>query len=269
MVSPNSATGVRSAAFASSTGGGTIGFGLSGASSSKWCIYKFDGTTRTELAVEPGAGSVLGNTLLRIDFMVVNYGTSATVNFYVNGTSILTYTGNITVSGTTNFDSVVISPAPSAGGEDQNYSEIIVADTDTRGFQGLQVLALTGAGTTNSWTDPTYTDINGISFSDANPAYVDTTGADQQYTVTTPTPAVYSVAGVVISARMAVGSGSVPTQVKLGYNSGGTVGFGTGAAKTPTSAYQTFQQIDMINPVTGVAFTQSDLAALQLDLRSA
>jgi len=168
----------------------------------------------------------------------------------------------------TNFDSIYLFPNQN-NSPSPVYSEIFATDSDTRGFLGLQTEALTGAGTTNNFTNNTYTNINGIAFSDANPTYTNIVAQDQQYTVTAPTPATYSVSGVVITARMAASSGSTPTQIKLGYNSGGTKGFGTGAAKTLTTGYQTYTQIDTVNPVTGVAFTQSELAALQLDLQSA
>ncbi len=245
-----------------------LGVGSDTSNSAKVAIFKYDGTTRTQLAAETGTSWAV-STAFKIDMQVISYGASATVNVYVNGILTVTFTGDVTVSGMTNFDSVYLLPNPFFGVASPVYSEIFVTDTDTRGFLGLQTEALTGAGTTNSFTNDTFTNINGISFSDANPTYTNTAAQDQQYTLTAPTPTSYSVSGVVITARMAASSGSTPTQIKLGYNSGGTKGFGTGAAKTLTTGYATYTQIDTVNPVTGVAFTQSELAALQLDLQSA
>lgn len=244
-----------------------LGVGSDSANGAKVAIFKYDGTTRTQLAAETGTSWSLG-TQFKIDMQVISYGATATINVYVNGVLTVTFTGDVTVSGMTNFDSVYLLPNP-LNNASPVYSEIFVTDADSRGFLGLQTEALTGAGTTNSFTNNTYTNINGISFSDANPTYTNTVAQDQQYTLTAPTPTTYSVSGVVITARMAASSGSTPTQIKLGYNSGGTKGFGTGAAKTLTTGYATYTQTDVVNPVTGVAFTQSELTALQLDLQSA
>lgn len=264
-VNPPSTTSLCGLTFGLSGTQKCLGVGIAAASTTKFCIYKYDGTTRTELAAESGT-SLATNTLQRLDMQVTNYGVSATVNVFLNGVSLITFTGDVTVSGMTNFDSVFIW---GPGGNTFRVSEMFVADSDTRAIQGLQTLALTGAGTTNNWSNNTFTNINGTSFSDANPANVNTTAKDQQYTVTTPTPVTYSVIAVTQSARLARPSGATPTQVKLGYGNGAGGSFGTGAAKTPNTFFSNFTQIDATNPVTGVAFTSSDLASLQLDLESA
>ena len=85
-----------------------------------------------------------------------------------------------------------------------------MSDSNTTTIIGVQTLALTGAGSTTNWSNNTYTNVNGISYSDSSPTYENTDAVDQEYTVTTPTPTTYSVAGVQISARMAAPTGSTP-----------------------------------------------------------
>jgi hypothetical protein len=261
----NSNTNALCVGFGQFSSGNGLCWGID-SGGTKFAIFKFDGTTKTQLAVESGTTFALG-PLFRIDMQVSNYGASGTVNLYVNGVSIISFTGNLAVSGMTNMDSVTLFNYTT--NNPPFYSEIFVADSDTRAIQGMQTLALTGAGTTNNWTNNTFTNINGINFSDANATFVNTATQDQQYNVTDPTPPAYSVVACVISARMAHTAASTPTQIKLGYNSGGTVAFGTGAAKTPTVSFAQVSQIDHTNPVTGVAFAPSDMNALQFDLQSA
>ena len=259
-----SLTNTSMAAFGLS--GTTKGLGV-GVNGSTFQIFKFDGTTRTVLASEGGSSWTVA-TLQRIDMQVTSYGATATVNVYLNGVSLITFTGDVTVSGMTNFDSVFIYSATGAN-LTQKTSELFVSDSDTRAIQGLQTLALTGAGTTTGWTNNTFSNINGINFSDGSPTSVNVVATDQQYTVTTPTPSVYSVTAVAISARMAKSTAATPTVVKLGYGNGAAGSFGTGASKTVTTGFQTYEQIDAINPTTSAAFTQAQLAALQLDIESA
>lgn len=260
--------------FSNSTSVGYIGFGLYGTNNAliigsstsagtKLALYTVAAGSFTQIATEAG-NSLQVNTLSRFDIQVLNYGASATVNVYVGGVNVLSFTGNVAVAGMTNFDHVYLS----ATSQVNFYSEMLVADSNTLAITGVQTLALTGAGTTNNWVNNTYTNINGLNYSDSNPIYVDSTAANQQYTVTSPTPVTYAVAGCQISARMAISASSTPSYIKLGYGSGGVGYFGSGAEKTPALGFATQTQIDLINPVTGTAFTSSNLSSLQLDVES-
>ena len=257
-----------------------IGFGLygtnnalvvgpvSGAVNTKMALFTIAAGTVTQIATESGNSFTQGS-LLKVDMQVVNYGASATVNVYVNGVSVITFSGNVAVSGMTNFDHVYLATAPGSVSTIFYASEIVVSDSNTTTITGVQTLALTGAGSTTNWSNNTYTNVNGISYSDSSPTYENTDAVDQEYTVTTPTPTTYSVAGVQISARMAAPTGSTPGHIKLGYGSGGTGYFGSGASKAPGIGFATQSQIDQTNPITSAAFTSSDLSSLQLDIQSA
>lgn len=256
-----------------SNNGGPLlaGFGLSGTNLYIGVNSAGQIVTSSAILATPGA-NLLANGLNRIDIQVTNYGASGTVSVYVGGTLMVTYgPGNIAVGGMTNFDSVFLGWNSNGSSPlTYQYSEIIVADSDTRAIMGLNTLALTGAGTTDAWSNHTYTNINGISYSDASPAYSNTNGQDQEYAVGTAQPSVFSVVAVVQSARAAIPAGSTPAHLNLGYGSAGTGYFGTGAQKTPAVGFSSFQQIDAINPITGVAWVQGDITApLQLDLQSA
>lgn len=258
------------------TGPGLFGFGLSGTNSfigMDWLgqIFTWNGASKTVLAT-PGATLLVAGVMCKVDMQVSNYGATSTINIYVNGSLMTSFSGNSSIAGMANFDSIFISYNPYSGGGPGTFylSEFIVADSDTRALLGLNTLALTGAGTTNNWTNNTYTNINGVNYSDANPTYVNATAQDQEYQVGTVQPTVCSVVAVVISARMAASAASTPTHVKLGYGSAGTGYFGTGAQKTPTVSFTDYQQIDATNPITSAAWTQANLTApLQLDLQSA
>lgn len=252
---------------------GNFGYLTIGISGSQFQIVKLDASTgtRTVLATESGSDFAM-NTLYRFDIQVSNYGASGTVTVYVNGTVIMTFTGNIAVTGITNLDTVII-PSTTGTNAGSFYSEIIVADSDTRSIQGLATLALTGAGTTTGWSNNTFSNINGTSESDNNPTNVNTAAVDQQYTVTNINTAIpsFAVLACKITARAARTSSSTPTNVKLGYGSAGSGFFGSGASKAITSniGYTVYEQYDTINPITSAAFTPTDMSTLQLDLESA
>lgn len=248
----------------SSTKGLYIGAGPS--SGNQITLFKYDGTTQTTLAAESGTSFTSGS-VFRIDMQILNYGAGGTVNVYFNGLLVLTYTGNIAVSGMTNFDCNIMGSV--SNGDGMRFSEDMTTSDDSRAYLGLATLALSSAGSTNSWTNNTYTNINGVTFSDSSPAYDNNDGDNQQYNVADLPSGSFAIAGVKQSARAAIGAGSSVAHLKLGYNSGGTVGFGTGATKAPAGAYSVFEQIDLVNPITGVAFTQSEINALQLNMQAA
>ena len=260
------------AGFGSSGSNSFLALTVAAASASQIALSSYNGTTQTQLAVESGTSiTTLGTSGGgKLDIQVSNLGASSTVNVYLNNNLIISYSGSTVITGLTNFDTVILGSYGGGTATTWSWSEFIVADSDTRALLGLNTLALTGAGTTTTWTNNTYTNINGVNHSDANPTYVNTTAKDQEYTVTAPTPAVFSVIGVVQSARACIPSGSTPTALKLGYGSGGVGYFGTGASKSPTVGFADYQQIDQINPITSTTWVSADLAApLQLDIQSA
>jgi len=78
----------------------------------------------------------------------------------------------------------------------------------------------------------------------------------------------FAIPAVKISARSALGAGSAVSHLQLGYNSGGSVGFGSGSTKSPSGAYANLWQLDLTNPVISSAWTISDVNSLQVDLRA-
>ncbi len=258
------ATSFKNIGFRDSSTGGCLILGTNSSTATKLALYKYDGTTATQLAAESGTSLSNG----AVDWLVMqvsNYGASSIVNVWVNGILVITFSGDCTVSSATSVNSVILCGNTTF---QNRVSEIIVADVDVRSFVGLMTLALTGAGTTNSWTNPTFSNINGTTFSDANPTSSNTTAQDNEYNVTDLPSGTFQVLAVKSTMRAAVSSSPAVTQIKMGYKNGASVGFGTGAAKTPGVAYGTFEQLDLTDPTTSAAWLQADINGLQLDYQS-
>ena len=260
---------VSSTAF--SSGRPLFGLGLSGtdkallvgigSAANKVGIYRIDGATATAIATETSS-SLQNSQINRIDMQVINYGASATVNVYVAGVLALTFTGNVATTGMTNFDSVFLGN-PTAG--TYYYSEFIVADEDTR-TMNLVTLAPNAAGDANAWTG-TYADVDETTISDADALYTDTVGQDAQIALSNLPAGYWACKAVKLAARCSKSSGAVAGSVGLGIKSGGTINSETPAAQA--TAWATRERLLLVNPVTGVAFTQTELDALQLNFRSA
>lgn len=236
-------------------------------------LYTYDGSALTSLAAESGV-SIIGQTVQWIAMQVISWGATATVNAYIDGVLVISFTGDITQSSTvTNTDAVIFGGGASALASNVEVSEVMVSSDDIRAYLGLQTLALTGPGTTTQFSNNTYTNINGTTYTDATPAYDNTNGHQQQYDVTDPiSPGSFTYVGVVQAARMAK-SVTTPavTKIALGYlNVNQTLGpsYGTGSTKTLTTVPTCYEQIDLVDPTTGVAFVQADMTAEQLSAKA-
>ncbi len=255
----------------------SIGFGLSGtvkglfigtdaAVPTRLALCKSDGVTTTQLAAEPGNSLTL-QTAYKLDVQVVNYGAAATVNVYLDGAFLFTFSGDVTVAGMANFNSVFLTDAIGVANHiGVSCSEIMVADEDTRAFPGLVTMAPSAQGTTDQWTG-LFSDVNAIIISDASPNFTNLVAQDQQFALTPLPLGVFVIKAVKIAARSAVSLAPTPTKVALGFNQGGLVAVGPDQALT--TGYETYEQLDSINPVTGNPWVQADLTGLQLNLRSA
>jgi hypothetical protein len=242
-------------------GAGGIFVGTSTTSQNKAGLYKWDGTTITQLAAESGT-TLPTSGLCAIDMQIASYGASSTVNVYVNGTLVITYSGSTAIAGMANLDCVAIYKFVSNGNP---LSEFIVADIDTRGL-GLATLSPNAAGdSSGSWTGA-FSNINPFTINDANVVFDNVTGSDFQANLTDPPAGTFVVLACKAIARASVPPGSTPTGFKLGVKTGGTVDVDAG--HTCTTTFTSYERLMAQNPVTSVPWTTADLTALQVDLQS-
>jgi hypothetical protein len=245
-----------------SAGNGGVFVGCSTSSSTKCALYKWDGTTLTQLATEAGS-SLSGSAQFAIDMQISSFGASSTVNVYVNNTLVITFSGSTAITGIASLDCVEIY---GLSGTNFVMSEFIVADTDTRSMS-LLTMAPNAAGDANNWTTGTFASINPTSINDTNVIAVNTTGQDFQANCTDLPTGSFGVLAVKVAARAAVTVGSTPTAVKLGVKTGGTVNVDAGHAAT--AGFTTYERLMTQNPVTSAAWLSSAMNALQMDLQSA
>jgi len=236
-----------------------IYIGVSSLARTKLVLYKYVGTTMTSLATESGA-SLAGN--LKLHLNVENYGSSATVKVFANDNLVIEYTGDISISGVSDFKAVAVG----SSGAYYCISEVIVADSDTRAISGLATLAIDGAGDANAGTG-TYADIDEITNSDADLWYTDTTNAEAQFATSGMPTGTYSVLAVKVTSRGAKSSGATPQTLSLGVKTNSTVNAETGQALD--TVFATKERLMASNPVTASAWTTSEINALQLNLKAA
>ena len=218
-------------------------------------ITSYNGTTHTTLVT---ATDVLTYDPTAFDVQLISYGAAGTVNVYANGVLIATYTGDLTVCGAASLSCFYFGSASN----DEFFSEIIIADEDTR-LMRLKTLAPNADGDTNDWTGA-YTDVDELEGSDIDKIYTDTDGDDFQCNLTGMPAGSYQVKAVKITARAVDAAGVLGVQ--LGVKSGGTVN--VGSTQEVEGYWTLIERLMSVNPVTGVAWTPTDIESLQINLRA-
>jgi len=238
-----------------------IYWGISAASTTRAALFTYDGSTLTQLVAEAG-NSLVAAELAKFDFQMISYGGSGTLNLYRNGVLLVTYTGDISISGEASFGYVSVE----SGKSDTigHYSEIIVADADTR-LLSLVTMAPNGAGDASTFEGAS-TDIDEVNVSDADNMYSDATGEACQIALTTIPAGNFSVLHVRAAARAAMAATATPHTLKLGVKS---TSIDVDAGRHLTTAWVTYERDMPVNPVTTNPWLDTEMAGLQLAMESA
>jgi len=224
-------------------------------------IRKYDGSSYTILATESGQSILAGNTQT-IDVYFSGIGSNDNIKLYLDKELLIDYTGDLSVSGMTALDSVYLFGYNSTFGPVSIYSEIIVADVDTR-LMHLKTLAPNAAGDLNEWTG-SYTDIDETLMSDADVIYTQSAEDNFQCNLTNTPTGTFKVkaARVVVSATDAAAAFSL----KVGVKTNSAVHLGS--PHSLPAVWKAVEKIYQNNPETSSEFTSTEIDNLQLAIRS-
>jgi hypothetical protein len=241
-----------------------IYFGISGTSgnAAKAAVYKWDGTTETKLYEEAGY-SIPMWTNTKIDVQITDYGATADIRVYIGGSAnavISQDNVDISISAVSDLDAVCLMPH----GNNAYASEIIVADEDTRTFS-LVTIYPTGAGDTEEW-DGAYSDVDEYTISDADIAYTNVVDENFQTQMSNLPSGSFAVKAVHMSMRACKSADATPTGIHLGVRSGSSDDHA--AASTMQTYWYTYKREMATNPITSAVWSQGEIDALQLSLRS-
>jgi hypothetical protein len=259
--SSNGTAGYRMFGFCEA--GSSKGFYLGVAAANKFGLYKFDGTTATLLVTEDGT-SMSQSTLYRFG-LNFTYGVAGELNFYLDGTLLISYSGDLTISGVTELGRVFFG---AVGMFQTNYiSEVIIADEDTR-LLSLKTLAPNAAGDVNEWTGD-YTAIDEVTLSDADVIHTDQFDKDFQCNLTGMPTGDFIVKAVKTSTRAADGIGGIGLKSGIKTNAAEhEPGVHLGSTVELDGSWQLIEELYQQNPITSNRFTPAEINALQLAYQS-
>jgi hypothetical protein len=244
--------------------GTNCGFGVQTNGSNQTQLVKYNGSSVTVLATDTTSGLTIGGGLFwPVWIDVQDFGSEATVLVYIQNTLVISGTFDLTQTGMTDyFDSVF---GGGGGGGEMWCSEIFATIEDPRSYPGLKTDLATATGTVSQWSGNVPANITLQTYSEAAPEYDSVNEQEQDYTLTAPPAGPLSVVARKRVAFATVSEGSPVSRFALGWRNGSHgVGYGSGAVKTPVAGvWATYEQIDNIDPTTGVAFAFGDMSGIQ------
>lgn len=220
------------------------------------------------------AGGFIGPPVSTLSNIVVQvkYGVDGFVVVYIDNTAVFNFGGDVTTDGVTalaGYDLGQPCLANTLGVSGTTvWSSDTVTDFDPRSLLPVK-LPITGAGATSAWNgDASGATVDEITLNDTDGIDGATAGQVELFTqgVTLPV-GTYIVAGVGLSARAAAAAGVTPQHLDFLLRIGG-VNYPSPplapAAVLGRSAYTW-----ATSPATGVAFTNAEVAGLQIGVKSA
>ena len=236
-------------------------------------VYKNDsGGTNTSLGTMSCPFNAPSTVPDKVDIHI-KYSTSGSINVYVNGTPCFSYAGDITTNSTTAITGFWVGSTEWDSGGWADWSEVLVADGDTRSLGGLAARLVTGAGTNQAWSctgSTSYGSVNANPNTDATFCATPTNGAAEGFgfdsTQPTLTSGVWLPLAANVSVRALVG-GSGPQHIAPMLRIGSTNY--TGTAFAPGSALDRYQYSWSNSPATSLPFTATELFGAQFGVVAA
>ena len=210
------------------------------------------------------ANPVLSTTsgLLKIDLQVT-YSNPGRIRLFVNGVPALDYTGNTLVGGSTTLNKFNLYAVNERGGLGTNYSEVMIADRDTRTLS-LKTHTPVATAPGHNWIG-SVSDVSEVTLDESTMLTTDALDATAKFTIDSLPTGNFAVRGVKVSTWAARG-GTGPANIAVGVNVGGTDNYGPD--RPLDTGYGPINRIMDQNPVANRGWSPQDIASLQIVAKS-
>jgi hypothetical protein len=235
-------------------------------------LVRWNGSSWDVLATVLLTAFMSGTTVHKYSFEITLSNTVGVFKLYRDGAVVFNFSGDTVGGAITTCNRLRLGAQNSSGGPSgTRIYNAFLADEDTRDIYCQSMNITSVAGDLNSWSG-SHLDISEVAQGSAS-AYDITTRAsavdNDEFSQnisdpTAPFNSGYTVVGVGVHMRAFYTTN--PKDVQPLIRRGGVNAYGTQVVLTP--AVQANFQMFTLDPVTGVAFTYADLAAVQIGART-
>lgn len=216
--------------------------------------YHFEKLDSTGAETQLGAAFTFSNDGVSIDKLdvFIHDDASGAIQFYVNGILVMSFSGDTTTDSVSTLTSVRLGCFFQSSSKHSRWSEIIVADGDTRSMS-LQTLAPVANGNTHNFDvgSPAASNVNEVTLNDLTIDGSDTAGQIDQYTIPSIVGGTFSIVAFGVSARLAKQS-TGPSKMDLNVRSSSTDYFSSD--KSLTTSFALYQNWWATDPATSAAW---------------
>lgn len=228
-----------------------------------WSIQRYKSATYTTLATT--ASPMLVDAGADIDIHFVRNATTGSITVYKNGVSMLSFTGD---TDTTSLPGMVYFEGMTGTNNEMFVSQVIVADESTVGWK-LATLSPTGNGSNTAWTND-FAAVDEFIFDNTDFIETNTVGNLETYTTSGINAAfsTYNVKAVTVAARASNDSGSAVADLQFVVRTSGTNYTSPNAGLVKDGTEQSKQYVWNTNPNTASAWTQAQVNAAEIGVKS-
>lgn len=196
--------------------------------------------------------------MTKLDINIV-YAVAGSINVYMNGVLLFSFTGDVTTNSTTTLAYVNLQNGSQASAGVMYWSEIMVLDIDTRSLN-LQGFDPVANGNTHNFDTgtPAAANVNEATLDITTLDGSTTAGQIDQYTTGAVAAGTFGVLAYGVSAALQKGT-SGPGKADLGVRTGSTDYWS--ADQTLITSFGLFQNWWTVNPNTGVAWLPSQIGS--------
>jgi hypothetical protein len=201
------------------------------------------------------SANVWTNSAVNTFDLFVNYAVSGSATLYLNGTSVGTYTGDVTTDSATTLSQVEFSGGI---GVNTSWSECLVRTSDTRSSR-VWYIGPQAAGNTQGWTPNTVGNINEVGANDTTLISTSSNNILSEWTTPTSIPSgSWSVDAIGQSARVQVAVTGPQHFDWVCRTADGTDNL-AGASLAPSTSFGNFRKLWLTNPKTAADWGTSDI----------
>jgi hypothetical protein len=194
--------------------------------------------------------------LTKLDIFL-HYAVSGEITLYAGGVQFCDFIGDVTTNSVTAVNQADFAATTTSASRQIDYSEIIVATTDTRSLN-LFTCSPAANGTNMTWTG-SFSNVNPNTINDAVQISTGSNAQIAEFTCPSLPAGSFTIPAVAQTIRLTIGSSGPQNFNFITRPATGSTDYDTGSTTAGTGAYANYQHVWSVSPATSSAWTPAEV----------